>query len=258
MKIISKRKDYYDGVGRGAFDSDLIYKRVIRSEIIETNEIRNHPLGKVLRRDQFITQEMMRSMEDCTLRVRPFFRFLILHFCGVQYPMFTYGTVDTYEKLDEEVGLRRPETIDLITTCGDFMDLLHRGSRGDKPAFMLPWLKSPRYGWQPTQEKVAAQMNEFFVLHGKPSALNAHYNSPVVVEMRHGMHDLEHRIDDLMSIHGFAKVFPPQQAWQEISMWMGTHYHRGEREMLEISDDVRAQQHGFDKMSFRKGPTKRK
>lgn len=52
---------------------------------------------------------------------------------------------------------------------------------------------------------------------------------------------------------GFAKVVPPWEAFQQLSMWIGgTIAHPG-RPVVEIeSDVVRRDKHGFDNLSFKK------
>ena len=49
----------------------------------------------------------------------------------------------------------------------------------------------------------------------------------------------------------FQKVFDPFMTFQEISMFLGGVLARPDRPMLTITDEVKAQQHGFDKHSFR-------
>jgi len=56
----------------------------------------------------------------------------------------------------------------------------------------------------------------------------------------------------------FYKLFSPTQAYQQIDMYLSGILAAENRPMVEISDKVRAQQHGFDCNSFRKSPTKRK
>lgn len=255
MKIISKRKDYYDGVGRGMFDADLVFKRVLKQELIGYDKDK-HPFRHVIPGEWFVDDQYLRAKYDSmNSKDSAFMRFMILHFCGVQHPIFYYGTTPKYETADEELCLIQPGVTHHINDCGSFMDLLRWD---DSQWFKAPWERQMSRLWRCDENMVASRMKVFFDLAGEPSTLNALYNSPVVVEWKHNRDTIEHRINDNMGIHGFAKIISPQQAWQEIMMWMGTHYQRGEREMAEISDTIRAQQHGFDKMSFRKAPTKKR
>lgn len=56
----------------------------------------------------------------------------------------------------------------------------------------------------------------------------------------------------------FYKLFDAAQAYQELDMYLSGILAAENRPMVEISDKIRAQQHGFDCRSFRKDPTKRK
>jgi hypothetical protein len=51
----------------------------------------------------------------------------------------------------------------------------------------------------------------------------------------------------------FARVVPPYEAWQELSMWVGSTLGPEGPEMVQITDDdIKAAKHGFDRWSFRK------
>jgi hypothetical protein len=57
---------------------------------------------------------------------------------------------------------------------------------------------------------------------------------------------------------GFAKVLPPYEAFQELSMWVGGVLPNPGSPTVEIgSDVVRAEKHGFDGWSFRRKPAPR-
>lgn len=252
MKIISKRKDYYDGVGRGMSDADLIFKRELTEHIVEC-DIRNNPLGNVLPVGDIVQKKYI---DDCerSRQYNPFFRYIILHFCGVQYPLFICGLNDYVTSVDEAMGMAWPLGHNrVVSECGEYMDMIRWGGE----IFTSPWNNKARYSWHDTEEKIALKMKSFFDLKGSPSQLNLKYNSPIVVEKIHSRDGLCHRVNDNVSLHGLASLIPPQMAYQEISMWMGTHYHRDTREMIVLPDEVRAAKHGFDKKSFRKAPTKR-
>ena len=56
----------------------------------------------------------------------------------------------------------------------------------------------------------------------------------------------------------FYKVIDAFTAFQEISMFIGGVLGIGEKEIVEIEDKYKIGQHGFDKWSFRKEPSKKK
>lgn len=55
----------------------------------------------------------------------------------------------------------------------------------------------------------------------------------------------------------FQQVMPPYQAYQELVMWLGNLAPEN-KPMVQIEDKYKISEHGFDKWSFRKLPTKRK
>jgi len=63
-------------------------------------------------------------------------------------------------------------------------------------------------------------------------------------------------INPILSQYHFYKVFDSFQAFQEISMFIGGVLGRGEKEIIEVEDKYKIEQHGFDKWSFRKEPRK--
>ncbi len=58
-------------------------------------------------------------------------------------------------------------------------------------------------------------------------------------------------VNPILKPYDFAKIVPPEQAWQELSMFFGTVV-MPERNTVQVSDKDRHQQHGFDKHSFRR------
>jgi hypothetical protein len=56
----------------------------------------------------------------------------------------------------------------------------------------------------------------------------------------------------------FFKQFDPVQAYQELDMYLSGILAAENKPMVQISDKIRAQQHGFDCYSFRQAPSKRK
>ena len=59
-----------------------------------------------------------------------------------------------------------------------------------------------------------------------------------------------------LSEYEFVKVMPPTIAYQEIEMFLSGVLGQANAEPINISDKDRIYQHGFDKKSFRKEPTK--
>jgi len=65
-------------------------------------------------------------------------------------------------------------------------------------------------------------------------------------------------INERLNLLDFQKVMPPMQAYQELSMYVGSYLTKPTIEEPPISDKIRAEIKGFDKFSFRKEKQKAK
>jgi hypothetical protein len=238
MRIISKFKDYYDGIGNGIQEGDLLY---IRNYFEEVEDVDNHSHLNSLRLRNFGVYGLTTSVEA----------FLIVHFCGYKYPIFV--SVDKKINTVEQNPLHyaTEKVVDLEISASLCIELLRNNERYDvkKNRKNFPEDDRSYYGYP-------ALVREFFSHYKEKSDINNRFNSPIVVEDRTGRKIHYHVNCNLASI-GFASIIGPNQAWQEIMMWMGTEYSKKENETVEISDKDRIYQHGFDKNSFRKPPTKK-
>jgi hypothetical protein len=64
--------------------------------------------------------------------------------------------------------------------------------------------------------------------------------------------------NDILSQYQFFKVLDPYSAFQELEMFLGGIMAPENKKMIEISDRYKIEEHGFDKWSFKKAPTKMK
>ena len=63
-------------------------------------------------------------------------------------------------------------------------------------------------------------------------------------------------LNERLNLYGFQKVLPPMEAFQELAMYVGARLTKPVIQEPPLSDKVKAEIHGFDKYSFRKGKTK--
>lgn len=255
MKIVSKFKDYYDGISFGAVDKDLVWVRETDESILKFDNITRE--NWIERRTYLnpVSTERMYSHENRKIKESFDSRgdfFAYVHFCGKKYPVFVscdlrgtllnseyknlishvYGCVNTFEKFINLLNKIEGRYIDLeMLTKGEF---------------------SGNYYFEDGYNSICN-----FFSGVVESDINEKFNTPVVLERRISNSIIYCKNPCLKEI-GFASVVPPTEAWQEISMWLGNFYHRAENETVEIPNDIRVRQHGFDDMSFRKAPTKRK
>jgi hypothetical protein len=71
-------------------------------------------------------------------------------------------------------------------------------------------------------------------------------------------HSYEVSLNCSLKEYQFYKVLDPFTAFQELAMFVDGYLAFPGNEMIEILDKYKIESHGFDKMSFRKHPTKKK
>lgn len=242
MRIISKFKDYYDGAAFGMQDESLIWCRDSINKTVKMSNEQRYQKHICPVDTSYLVSDACNSKWLYETQSKYEEAFAHVHFCGKVYTVFysiivdfngrTYrpiGCVNSYEKF-EQLLLKHPER------------------------FIQPHqLDKKKYYYNGTP---STRLKKFFSGNGKPSTVNEEFNSPVVIEtVEDG--NVEYYIDCKLGDIGFASIFNPNEAWQEISMWMGNFYHRAENELVTVDNDTRVMQHGFDEFSFRKSPTKR-
>lgn len=241
MYIISKRKDYYDGVaGTTGIDKTIVYNR----QIIEVDE-KDYP--RVFQRyNAFSNKNPSPFNKIGSVDVKYELRaagvyghaaIFIIGFCGKLYvgcKLYSEGETDA------SYGGKK-----LITTITYDMENL-KGLLQD-------------YGWSGKFED-----NLNYVLTYDPIEIFREFNSPVFVyDNDYGRtyfpnsnwsNNHKFFINPLLKEYQFYKVFDAVQAFQEISMFLGGVLGKGEKEIVEVADKYKIGQHGFDKWSFRKMP----
>ena len=246
MYIIAKKKDYYDGVaGTMGIDKTIVYER-------ETIEYEGEDMPKVFRSKGYRTY--FRERENNPLyrlsnshikheywKKFPRHSYFLIGFCGKLYVGFKlYSIKDTeeYNNVITTITYDQDYMIELFeskTFSGHFTDNLNNVLHYNA----LDWfreLKTPCFVYD-------QDFGGIDHIDIKYYNYNAH--SKFV-------------INPLLKDYEFYKVFDSFQAFQEIMMFMGGVLGRGEKEIVEVADKYKIAQHGFDKWSFRKEPTKTK
>jgi len=85
------------------------------------------------------------------------------------------------------------------------------------------------------------------------------YNRDTILNLHRELHSpiilvTDQKVESNVNLRelGFPKVMDPYTAFQEISMFIGGVLGNHEKEVTELTEKDRIQQHGFDKWSFRK------
>lgn len=229
MKIIDgqKRHDYYDiGLGLGHDDS-IIYIREPKDI-----EYSNWKLPNVK------------------------YRFETIHvgFCGKIYPAILFNATHN-EKPIIGICYNIEEVDKFVHTYLNKRDV-EQYDAPEKNKYRARYFFTPEY-YRPYWGRKAfvtsfEKMNE--------ARENSHYtkifkehNTPIFVvnPPKNKIH-----INCLLKPWEFYRVFDPYSAFQEISMYVGGVLLASTPNIPTVSDEIRAESHGFDKFSFRKEKTK--
>ncbi len=228
MRIISPFKDYYDSVNNITSDKDALFIR--KEEEVD--------LYKILPTDLINALYFKETGRKNGLSIDICSQFVL--FCGKLYG----GLNIEFGKLNSNL---RPITYNNIWSLEEF----------DKICVQYPELelhKSYRYDWKNRKYSYLRdilsiqQDTRFFTwsIENKISILyfEGHLHS-LPTFPKTGIKNYQ------LSKIEFQKVLDPYVAYQELDMWIGGTLSQN-KEPEAISDNVKIQQHGFDKNSFRK------
>jgi len=234
MYIISKNKDYYDGVaGSMGIDKTIIYER----HPIETNKQNEMP--KIFKQSNFWQHRYNNPFinigySDIDLKKSKKYKkahSFIIGFCGKLYIgwKFHYTVKRQGFALDEEKT-----------------DIIHGYENAKKYLREKYW----RYNLDDDVKYVETY---------DPINIFREIKAPVFVYDT-DTNDKHNNfiINPLLKDYEFYRVIDSFQAFQEIQMFMGGVLGSGEKDIVEVEDKYKITQHGFDKWSFRKEPTKKK
>jgi hypothetical protein len=229
MKIKSKFKDYYDGVNPLYAEEPLFLRhtqsfKVSYYQQIQVADCPEGPLKDLL-------YQVACLPVSCLLDYQ-----IVVVFCGKVYS----GCVASGHEADssgwpvfQERYFWKP-SVELTTT------LLSLRKKGRDKAFTVSDAESQISAWYADQG-----LKDQKLLDAQLKAV-----TPIVVR-RYLPGGTEITVNPILKTFDFAKIVPPEQAWQELSMFFGTVV-MPEKNTIQISDKDRHQQHGFDKHSFRR------
>lgn len=229
MRIISPFSDYYDGCRAYGIDDKITYVR-------RTQKLGDHifssetlPVVDVIRKQINKVSELHGSATSDTYSV------VYVGFCGKIYAGLKF-LVDTAVDMRTPVNMSSPTTVaQFAWQAGDLSD-----EELDKNIGRW-WRKTTVRDWFETSQLTVEHTDLFHAL-----------NTPVFVV--DGWHIYS---EPKLTDYKFQRRLDPFTAFQELSMFLGGVLNVGDPAMEEISDADRIAQHGFDKRSFRKDPTKR-
>jgi hypothetical protein len=244
MYIIAKHKDYYDGVvGSVGMDKTLVYERTpVEAEIKDIpKEFQGTHGWTRTRENPFLNIGYMDIDSKKTKKYEKVHSFLV-GFCGKLYLGW---------KLHYNVkGYRDGIPTDILKT-----DIVY-GYENVKKYF-----RDSYWNFNPEDDVK-------YVLDYDPIDMFRAIKAPIFVHdtEAHVKYDKYHRIvsstnffiNPILKEYEFYKVVDSFTAFTELQMFIGGVLGVGEKEIVEIEDKYKIGQHGFDKWSFRREPTKKR
>ena len=246
MKIISKFQDYYDiGIAYGV-DEKLRFAR-------ETAEVKT--VGDKLRA---ITKIVYKKQGQY---YRILCHYNVILFCGNAYP-FVYVKVEAIHKRDKKFFYTNIDE----EYCYSVEALDKYLAQYDRPIAEIKneYEKVGSYYWHVDDFKKYVQ-GHFDKSYSEYIALFDTYKVPyfsIETKYTSDKKQNEGKVTRTLLLaklkqYKFAKVVPPMQAFQEISMYLG-QLDLAEDNTVQIEDKYLAQGKGFDCYSFKKMPSKRR
>ena len=239
MYIISKHKDYYDGVaGTTGIDKTIVYERETL-EIVDNKEI---PRPFHIKRGMWNEENAFINIVSAEIDKKKTKYYVDAHcfivgFCGKLY--LGWKLTHISKGWDEEHSIPCDVRITDIV-----------------------------YGYENVKEYLKTEYwrsniedNVRYVKSYDPIHVFREINAPVFVfngDNTAPRNSYAFIINPILKDYGFYKVMDSFTAFQEISMFMGGVLGRGEKEILVVEDKYKIAQHGFDKWSFRKEPESKK
>lgn len=241
MKIISKYNDYYDGVMKGQSDSSIQYIRkpiVLDGDDIRCRQliyyIKKHQINALKRIDFKYERGMKYYHEYSNLDAS------IIIFCGKIYPLISLHKTISIIRLNlksETTNIYSgEELVSYIQTNNKNYEITNKSNEKIKIYYSMNSLE-------------INDIKQYQIINKSPIIIidyNQYNNDkPIITLNSCDLHKFK-----------FAKIFDPYQSFQEIQMFVSGMMIKDSPEMINISDKIRAEKHGFDKWSFRKPPSK--
>ena len=263
MRIISKFKDYYDGVQAYGHDQDLCYVRKEEESDEFIDEKNMETFSKILNTcPKFLTAPYKKNHWNSTgSDPSPF----IIGFCGKFYVGaritvtsndWTHPTYESVYSID-----------DVVSHINEIEDRAMRESQ-------LTYLNSNRRSWMHGRGDITKRdLYERFFASDILDSDNFFFEwqTPVFVITKGKYREsgyytsskprkISFKIirNPCLKDYGFARVMDPYTTFQEIDMYLGGVLGVNEPDTVDISDDKMRDKKGFDDYSFKKAPTKRK
>jgi hypothetical protein len=258
MRIISKKHDYYDCIQRYGQDQSRVYVR--KAEEIERFTITDNDLESLFEEMQFSLGGPFNSDD---YQNKSYF----IGFCGKVYPLLAIRYYDYNAK--KNFDYKCPHQAD-IHPLSEFRKSFFAYSLNDILEFVSDRPELEEYIDSRSKRNFCfsrgfsyLKQNIFNDRFNREKFLNLFikYNTPIFTsDYRSSSFRYDCVLLNSSNLHTFKfqKVFGPYDAYQELEMFISNVLKLNEPVTVDVNDKTRIKKHGFDKMSFRKPPSKKK
>ena len=246
MYIIAKNKDYYDGViGTVGIDKTIVYERII-DEITEKNKKPKQFQHKTFSWEDgnpFLSVCNARVDRDKTNHNYEDVHGFIVGFCGKLYLGWKFEY--KYEEWDYDENRKTEKTgTDIIygyEKAKEFLKPYWRNNLEDEIKYVMDY--DPINIFREINAPVFIYDSDTFITRGDYGSIK---NMGLFI------------INPILKDYEFYKVVDAFTAFQELQMFISGVLGTGEKEIIEVADEHKITQHGFDKWSFRREPSKKR
>jgi len=244
MRIISKYHDYYDSVMKYVGDDPDVFVRNVSEVVLPFNEISNSMMDNI--------KGILRYSPN---QSRPFTtEVTIVGFCGKVYPALRV----TYDK--PKCITLQEDTFYTVDQYRKFINTKITDKKFKEYYFTDHSSKYSWRRWDDSDKYISSYLDEW---HGtdKFAELFIKLKSPMFTltftSYASGKNGFKFEVNPPLGVLKFHKVIDTYTAYQELEMYYFGVLGCTEKEIINISDKDMINQKGFDKMSFKKFPTKR-
>ncbi len=253
MRIISKFQDYYDSALAFGHDEHVVFER-------KESSIKIHERDAINPEYHF----MIPSLGVRSARRRWWCDDTIANHNGFEFTFYPF-TVAFCGKLHRGIDIRY-QKIGVLSdnwTSNCFYDIESYTEQLRRYGLEYTDKKSRSYSWEkfPKGSPLCGdEVREYFSTSGVDHvSFFAEREHPIAV-CYHEEHEtgMVVAFDTILKDYKFYKVFDPYTAFQELDMFISGVMTRGGNPMAGISDIDLRDKKGFDDMSFKKAPTKKR
>jgi hypothetical protein len=243
MLILGKNRDYYDGVvGSMGIDKTIVYERHTE----EYEDSKKFP--KEFKSKHYYSDEESKFLDLChygidSKKTKKYIEndIFFIGFCGKIYIGWKF-----YYKIGK--GIHEKIKCDFIYD----IDVAKK------------YIKDNRWGSDNLNDSIN------YVMNYDPINIFREFNTPIFVYDNYinrsefgrywggGGSDSRFIVNPVLKEYKFYKVFDTFSAFQEIQMFISGVLGADKKEIIEVEDKYKITQHGFDKWSFRREPSKKK